>query len=142
MKKLLAVLVLAILMPTTAAAGDPRAHFEEIVLKWATAFNAGDSATIASFYTEDASIFPPGGERVDGRSAIQTFWQGAIDTGMKVDFHAVKVDAWDDVGVEVGALTFIVPGDSGPTEVFGKYIVVWKRTGHTWQLYRDIWNVN
>jgi len=27
-------------------------------------------------------------------------------------------------------------------KIDGKYIVIWKRSGHTWQLYRDIWNTN
>lgn len=142
MKRPLIILALGILLPTAAVAGEPRAHIDEVLLKWVAAFNAGDSATVASLYTEDASVFPPGEERVDGRSAIQAFWQGAIDSGMKVDFHAVEVEAWNDIAGEIGAFTLIVPSDSGPTKVVGKYIVIWKRTGHTWQLHRDIWNMN
>ncbi len=143
MKRLLIILALGILLPTAAVAGEPRAHIDEVLLKWVAAFNAGDSATVANLYTEDASVFPPGEERVDGRSAIQTFWQGAIDSGVKVDdFHSVKVEAWSNIAEEIGSLTFIVPRDSGPTKVVGKYIVIYKRTGHTWQLHRDIWNMN
>ncbi len=143
MKRLLIILVLMILLPTTAMAGEIRTHINELLLKWEAAFNAGDSAAVASLYTEDASVFPPGEERVDGRSAIQTFWQGAIDSGVKVDdFHSVKVEAWSNIAEEIGSLTFIVPSDSGPTKVVGKYIVIYKRTGHTWQLHRDIWNMN
>ena len=143
MKRLLTILALGILLPTAAMAGEPRAHIDEALVRFVAAFNAGDGATVASLYSEDAALFPPGGERVDGRSAIQTFWQGAIDSGLKIDdLHAVEVDARSDMAGEIGVFTLSVPGDSGPTKVAGKYIVIWKRTGHTWQLHRDIWNTN
>ena len=143
MKRLLTILALGILLPTAAMAGEPRTHIDEALVKFVAAFNAGDAATVASLYSEDAALFPPGGERVDGRSAIQTFWQGAIDSGLKIDdLHAVEVDARSDMAGEIGVLTLSVPGDGGPTKVAGKYIVIWKRSGHTWQLHRDIYNTN
>jgi ketosteroid isomerase-like protein len=85
MKRLLALLALVSLLPTAAMAGEPRAHIDDALVTFVAAFNAGDGATVASLYTEDAALYPPGGERVDGRSAIQAFWQGAIDSGMKID---------------------------------------------------------
>jgi ketosteroid isomerase-like protein len=143
MKRLFTILVLGILLPTTLVAGEPRTHIDETMVKFVAAFNAGEGATVASFYSEDAALFPPGAERIDGRSAIQTFWQGAIDSGMKIDkLHAVEVDSGGDIAGEVGIFVLSVPGDSGVTKVAGKYIVTWKRTGHTWQLHRDIWNTN
>ena len=143
MKKLLAILALVSLLPTAAMAGKPRTHIDDAWVTFVAAYNAGDAATVASLYSEDAALYPPGGERVDGRSAIQTFWQGAIDSGMKIDdLHAVEVEARSDMAGEVGVFTLSVPGDSGPTKVAGKYIVIWKRSGQTWQLHRDIWNTN
>lgn len=143
MKSLLTILALGILLPTAVMAGEPRTHIDEALVKFVAAFNAGDAATVASFYSEDAAVFPPGGPRVDGRAAIRTFWQGAIDSGMKIDdLHAVEVDARNDLAGEVGVFTLSVPSDSGPTKVSGKYVVIWKRTGHTWQLHRDIWNTH
>jgi len=143
MKRLFTILALGILLPTTLVAGEPRTHIDEAMVKFVTAFNAGDGATVASFYSEDAALFPPGAERIDGRSAIQTFWQGAIDSGMKIDkLHAVEVDSGGNIAGEVGVFVLSVPGDSGVTKVAGKYIVTWKRAGHTWQLHRDIWNTN
>ena len=143
MKRLLTIIALGILLPTTLVAGGPRTHIDEALVKLVAAINAGDGATVASLYSEDAALFPPGEERVDGRSAIQTFWQGAIDSGMKVDdLHATEVDSRSDIAEEVGVFILSVPGDSGVTKVAGKYIVIWKRTGHTWQIHRDIWNTN
>lgn len=142
MRRLLTVCALVMLLPTAAMAGEPRAHIDEALVKFAAAFNAGDAATVASLYTEDAALFPPGADRIDGRAAIQTFWQGAIESGMKItDLRAVEVEATGDMAGEVGVFTATVTGETGPTTVDGQYIVVWKRTGHTWQLHRDIYNM-
>ncbi len=143
MKRLVIILMLWIWLPAAAAAGEPRAHIDETLVKFVAAYNAGDAATVASFYTENAVLLTPGGERVDGRAAIQAFWQGAIDSGMKIDdLHAVEVEARGNMAGEMGVFTLIVPGDAGPTKVGGKYIVIWMRSGQTWQLHRDIWNTN
>ncbi len=143
MKKLIAILTFWIWLPAAAAAGEPRTHIEDGAVKWVAAFNAGDAAAVAGLYTEDATLVPPGGARVDGRSAIQAFWQGAIDSGMKVDvLHAVEVEAKGNMAGEIGVFTLIVPGENGPTKVNGNYIVIWKRSGQSWQLHRDIWNTN
>ncbi len=99
MKKLLTILGFGILLSTAAVAGEPRTHIDESMVRFVAAFNAGDGATVAGFYSVDAALFPPGGQRIDGRPAIQTFWQGASDSGLKIDeLHAVEVisggDTW------------------------------------------------
>jgi len=143
MKRIFTIIALGLLLPTTLLAGEPRTHIDEALVKFVAAINAGDSATVASFYTEDAALFPPGSARIDGRSAIQTFWQGAIDSGMTIDdLHAVEVDSRGDIAAEMGVFVLSVPGENGQTKIPGQYIVIWKRSGHTWQLHRDIWNTN
>jgi len=143
MRRSIFLVLFSMMFSTAAQAGDPRMHIEEGVGQWVAAFNAGDGAAIAALYTPDAALFPPGGQRVDGRAAIQEFWQGAIDSGMKADeLRPVEVNANGDLAGEVGIFTLSVPGENGTTKVNGKYIVIWKRTGHTWQLHRDIWNTN
>ena len=141
MKKIFTILTIALFLPSIVIAGSPQAHIEEVASNFKAAFNAGDAATVASYYSEDAALIPPGADRVDGRPAIQAFWQGAIDAGMTlVDLSTIEVDARSDIAAEIGAFILRVPGDSGTTDVEGRFIVIWKRDGHTWQLYRDIWN--
>ena len=140
-----AALIVAGALPGFAAENDAKTAIDEQNAKFEEAFNAGDAATVASFYAEDAALFPPGAPRVDGRQAIQDFWAGAIESGLgDLDLEAVEVDGTDDMAVEVGALSLTVPAaeGGGRTEFGGKYIVVWQRgQDGTWQLYRDIWNM-
>ena len=47
------------------------------------------------------------------------------------------------MAAEVGQFVLNVPGENGAiSKVPGKYIVVWKREGHTWRLHHDICNTN
>ncbi len=132
---------LCVVLPRLALAAPPREHIDETLVRFVSAFNEGDATTVASFYTEDAALLSPNAQPVNGRDAIQAFWQGAIDAGMKIGMlRATEVDARGDLAYEVGGFKLLVPGERGTTEVVGKYIVVWKRGDHTWRLHRDIWN--
>jgi hypothetical protein len=76
-------LALGAALTTSAVAGPPRSHIETAMTTFAAAFNGGDGAGVAALYAEDAAVLPPDGARVDGRDAIQAFWQGAIDGGVR-----------------------------------------------------------
>lgn len=126
-------------------AQDAKAAIDEAALAWESAFNAGDGQGVAELYTEDAALFPPDAERVDGKAAIAGFWQGAIDAGLAdADLETLEVVEAGDLAYEVGTVTLSAPtsdGDRAP--VSGKYIVVWQHEGDgAWRLHRDIWNMN
>lgn len=138
-------LALGAALTTSAVAGPPRSHIETAMTTFAAAFNGGDGASVAALYTEDAVLLPPDGARVDGRDAVQAFWQGAIDGGVGgLILETIEVESHGNLAYEVGVFSFQVPGENGASvTASGKYIVVWKRTGaHNWQLHRDIWNMD
>lgn len=109
----------------------------------ADGINNKDAASIGKLYTEDASLFPPGAPRHDGRDAVQAFWQAAIDTGLtKIALNTAEVEDFGNTASEIGTVTGTLPGEDGsPVGLTGKYIVIWKKNsdGH-WRLHRDIWN--
>lgn len=112
---------------------------------FAKAFNAGDGAAIGNLYTADATILPPGADMQHGRSAIATFWQGAIKSGLKnASLTAMFVEAYGPVAREIGHFSFDAPGQTpGPDgKVEGKYVVMWRKVEGRWLLDTDIWNLN
>ena len=103
----------------------------------ADAVNAGDAAAVAAHYTDDAAILPPGAGRMDGKEAIQGYWQAGIDAGLsEVSIVATSVEINGDGSVTVGTLS----GKMGDTALSGKYIVIGKKTDDGWKIHRDIWN--
>ncbi len=76
-----------------------------------------------------------------GREAIQGFFQGAFDGGireLKLETLTVEIlgnTAWEEGLYELRA-------DGGVVADKGKFIVVWKQTGDEWLLHRDIISTN
>ena len=122
---------------------DPaRGPLERNNAAFTDAFNRGDLAAVGRMYAEDAIAFPPDGDMVKGRPAIEAFWKGARDTGVKsFELTTTDVTSSGNLAVETGtAVLHIQPSGQGETTANVKYVVVWKKGTAGWQLYRDIWN--
>ena len=122
---------------------DPaRSALEKLGKEFGDAFARGDFPAVARMYAEDAIAFPPDGDMVRGRAAIEALWKGAGDTGVKsLEFTIVDVTSSGNLAAETGtALLHIQPAGQPETTANVKYVVVWKKGPGGWQLYRDIWN--
>ena len=105
------------------------------------AFKQGDAAGLAALYTENGQILPSQSDFVTGRSAIQEFWQGAMDMGTKsVKLETVDVEGCGKTAYEVGKCTLFADGEQMIDK--GKYIVIWKQEDGKWKLHRDIFNTS
>jgi len=128
-----------------APKADPaRAPIEKQGAAFTEAFNRGDIAAVAAMYSDDALVFPPDGEIVQGRSAIEALWKGTRDSGMKdLAFTVLDVHSSRDLAVEAGKADFKIQtaNQAEPSSQTVKYVVVWKRQKDgAWKLFRDIWN--
>ena len=135
---------LALAVPATALPkGDPAwAAIDKTGKAFAEAFGRGDTKAVANFYSEDAVAFPPDGNMVEGRAAIEALWKGFRETGAKsMAFEVIDVVSSGNLAAETGIATLAIQAMGGTTtEVKVKYVVVWKKQGGAWKLYRDIWN--
>lgn len=106
--------------------------------KFAAAYNKGDVAAIAAMYTEDAIAFPPGGDLVKGRVAIEAMWKDVQAAGLTdLSLQTLSVERDGSLAIEVGTATAKMKG--APQRI--KYVVTWKRQSDGgWKLHRDIWN--
>lgn len=128
-----------------APKADPaRAPIEKLGAAFTDAFNQGDIAAVAAMYSDDAMVFPPDSDMVQGRSAIEAMWKGTRDSGMKdLAFTVLDVHSSRDLAVEVGKADFKIQlaNQAEPSSQTVKYVVVWKRQKDgAWKLFRDIWN--
>lgn len=105
------------------------------------AFESGDAETVAGNYTADAKLFPPNSDVVEGTEAIQNFWQGIMDMGVKkAILTTIEASGCGTTAYEEGR--YMMHTDDGTMIDQGKYIVIWKKVDEQWKLYRDIWNSN
>ena len=120
---------------------DTRAAIDAANQKFMAAFRRQDSAGIAGLCATDGQVFPPNSDILNGAASIKAFWQGVFDMGLKeAALETVELDAQGDTAIEVGR--YILKADGGAVADQGKYIVIWKHSGGTWKVHRDIWNTN
>lgn len=115
--------------------------YSSICEKFEISFNSKDSIGLAEVYTENAKIFAPNMDIVEGRPAIQQFWQGALEMGIK-SFKGVLSEAENlgNTGYLIG--TYTVSGQEGQMLDQGKFISILKKENDQWKVYRDIYNSN
>ena len=105
----------------------------------------GDYAAMSALYTDDAVLMPDGQEMIHGRELIGEYWKGAGERGMRdVVLTTMEFSGEGDFRYEIGRVDITIePAGRDSVILFGKYILVWKRTpGGSWKLRADIWNLN
>jgi len=124
-----------------AQAADVRMQIEAANAAFSAAAAKGDSAALASLYTQDAQVMPAGTEPVKGTQAIQQFWRGALESGIaKVDLKTLEVFSLGVTATEVGH--YELYDKAGIRLDTGKYIVVWRYNNGHWKLHRDMFSTN
>lgn len=121
---------------------NTRSSIEASNEKFGAFIAKGDAAGIASLYTANARLFPPDTEIVEGRQAIQSFWQAFLASGVTGgQLETLDVEeAGDNLAREVGTYTAQIQQEMDNVTVRGKYVVIWKQEAGSWKMDVDIWN--
>lgn len=103
--------------------------------------NAPDS--LASLYTEDATVMAPNMATVTGRANIREAFAGMLAAGVP-QFHLTTqtVSANGPLAVERGRYHLELAAAAGRPAIAdsGKYLVEWRLVDGRWLLHNDIWN--
>jgi uncharacterized protein (TIGR02246 family) len=135
------VMAFLVLFPAAALAKDSaaKAGVEAGNKAFMAGVDKGDAAAIAACYTADAKVLPPNGETVSGTKDIEALFAGLAKMGVKVVLETSELlDAGKDMAIETGK--YNLTDGKGTALDNGKYIVVWKKDGGKWKLFRDMWN--
>jgi uncharacterized protein (TIGR02246 family) len=132
-----------VLVATPALAESAADVVEAGTVTFVEAFNSGDGNRLAALYTQDAVLLPPAAPRIAGREDIANFWQGAMDSGLRLArIEPLEVIESGDLAVDTGVIYLNAPdGSGGMVEVAMKYVVAWQKgEDGVWRLHRDAWN--
>src|SRR5512136_216092 len=133
---LAALCIAALSVPCLASASDARKGVDAGNARWLAGLAAKDAGAIAAVYAEDGILYPPGAGPVSGRKAIAAAFEPML--GAPLSLKTVEVKQSGDLAVESG--TWTLGGPDGKLADEGNYVVVWKRSGKGWLMWRDIWN--
>jgi ketosteroid isomerase-like protein len=86
-------------------------------------------------------LLPAGSDFIEGRQAIESYWQAAVDMGIKsIKIDRMELEQHGDTATEVSRYIMLDAGDAVIDH--GKGIMIWKCEGNAWKMYRDIWTSN
>jgi ketosteroid isomerase-like protein len=101
-----------------------------------TTLKNGDPNYVLSIHTQDAIQFLSDGTEVVGITALKTFYEKIASMGIDIKSTTISVEKLtNDTAFEVG--TFVSTLKSG-TQSKGKYIIIWKKVGENWKIYKAI----
>jgi uncharacterized protein (TIGR02246 family) len=133
---------LAFTLVAAPAVAQSMATIQKLDAEWDAAFNKGDAAAVAAFYTHDAYTLPPGRDMVQGRNAIEALWRQEMQQIGDIKCTPLNVKPLGPRAArEVGTCTFKTKAQP-PEAGLIKYLVVWEKSGQNWKLLTDIWNSN
>ncbi len=118
------------------------ANILQNIKNFSKAVVAGDHEMVASFYTEDAKIFPGNMGILKGRDTIAVYWRSP--DGVNTSAHKVIPEEIKILGQEAydyGYYQGTTLRKNGETVSWkGKYVIIWKKKNNDWKIYLDIWN--
>src|SRR5687767_1987718 len=95
-------------------------------------FNSSNAKALAACFSERAQFLPPGCQSIQGRFAIQAFWQGLYDMGVHtLQQVTTHVEAEGNYVYELG--NYVLGSKDRRLVDQGQYLVIWKRSGNEWQ---------
>ncbi len=113
--------------------------------EWSACSVKKDFDALASYYADDARVYPPNEAIVVGREAAKKMWATALaDPSVSLSWKTVtaEVAKSGDFGVTAGTYLLSFKGADGKmvTE-HGKYLCVWKKDAQgKWNSIHDTWN--
>jgi ketosteroid isomerase-like protein len=126
----------------TASCSNPDlAGLSQTHQEYMAAYARGDAAAVASFYTEDGQVYPAHTGVISNRAAIQAFWQGTMDLGIRsILMETLETELSGEQCTEIGR--YSMSGGMSQVLDVGKYIGIWKIENKTWHLHRYIWTTS
>lgn len=123
------------------------AEMSQLETEWKQAYEAGDAATLASLYADDAIYMAPYTGAIRGRAAIQTRvaeTMGAMSS-RQITIERTDAGASGDLAYGIGtySLQMGFEGMDEPMSDNGKYVTLSKREADgSWKIYAHIWNTS
>lgn len=104
------------LISPLALGADLKSDVQAAYEAWNEAFNKGDAAAVAAFYTDDAKLLPPTHEVITGPAGVEQFFAGLFEAGVTnhgLDIIEVYGDADADAAYSAANWSATGKGEDG-----------------------------
>lgn len=145
MRSIVALAAIGALASMPAEAQWLKADLQQQWAGFSTALaEARPAAALGRFYTQNATVLAPGHEAVNGRAAIEKFWDETRKEGLRqITFEPQQVASTGDQAEETGRfIATFATGERDSIRIFGSYAAVWQNTWEGWRIRMEIWTAN
>ena len=115
----------------------------EMDAAWTEALKAGDAATIAAMYTEDAFRLAPNEPTLRGREAMEQGLVTMIEgtNARTITINTTEYGATGNLAYTVGTYALSLEMEGGTDQDQGKFLVLYKLADDgTWKIYAHMWS--
>ncbi len=147
-KKLLYTLLISLFSAGIGLAADMDSQALTLVKlddQWSAAAVKKDTDLVVSFYTDDATVYPPNDIIGTGHDGAKKIWGAMLsDPSLTISWKAQhgEIASSGDIGYTSGTYELSMKGPDGkPINDKGKFLCVWKKQSDgKWKALRDMWN--
>ena len=132
--------------PRGGTEADPKV-LAQLDDEWSKAAQAKDADKVASYYADDAMVYPPNEPYAIGPEAAHKIWAAYFsDTSFSISWKTLHASVANsgDFGFTAGTYENSFRGPDGKqVNEKGKYLCVWrKQKDGTWKAVQDMWNTD
>ena len=111
-------------------------HIAEKYELMSSSLQRGESDYIINLHTDNAILFKADGTELNGIDELSQLYKQVAVSGVVIKSKPTTVELFsDDIAFEVG--TFVATMKDGQTNS-AKYMIIWKRVGKDWKIYKSI----
>jgi len=112
------------------------AKIEQLIADYVQAYNRHDAAALAAFYAIDGVFVSVTGTPIEGRDAIEKFWEATFERlgDVNQSVKAIEVHALGDGAWAIGEYSAKRKGQVGPPEIKGHWSAVYVPEGGAWKV--------
>ncbi len=127
--------------------GAIASHLVSLDEAWSKAAHARDVEGVASYYADDALVFPPNAPVCVGKAAAKEAWGAFLsDPNFSLSWRALhaEVSKSGDLGFTSGTYEDSYKDQDGKiVHETGKFLCVWKKQRDgSWKSIQDMWNAD
>ncbi|WP_224484437.1 YybH family protein [Robertkochia aurantiaca] len=130
------VLIMTLSISFAQTVEDDKNEILEQLNKLTDALKEKDMATLVTVWTDDALLKFPGKPGLQGKEAIEMAHTPMMEQGIQIEAETDEIVVSGDFATEIGNYKIMIPG--GTVVDHGTYSTLWKRSGDTWLIYRDV----
>jgi uncharacterized protein (TIGR02246 family) len=113
--------------------------YNALMQDWREAWQRGDPKAAAEFYTDEAFLFVPDSELIQGKASIETYLTRALPGVVEIRTGLTDFVASERLAYALGPFWYEVRAAGGPPRTLtGTYVAVLVREGRRWKIRSQV----